>query len=368
MVCFHPLECYLPLDYDKEFKRHLIFSPEKIYRFKKATIRKFEDIGLMPRFHDDNFKIFDEKSRFPEIYLTKEVTDDLPNGLIIQVPCNKCIGCKLDYSRRWATRAINEAFLYDHYRNCSFLSLTFNEENLNRTNLGYSVDKAFFKSWVKRLRFAIKDKYNVEFRHMSCGEYGSKRGRPHYHMLIFGFDFPDKYIFKVNRTKYGDVINYYRSPFLESLWHLPGRTDTAGYCIIGNVTFESCAYVARYVTKKMQDKTLYGDQQPEFLSVSRMPGLGYDYCVKYLKNIFETRKVALPNGFSSPVPRYYESVCEKLDPELYYTYKSDKFNEFYKEMLRKFNEKSNPDKKRLQALEELHSMRLDKLIRTYEYS
>lgn len=364
MVCFKPIEAYLPGSFDADLKRHLIFSPKKIYEFKRSTVFKFEKAGILKAFDESNFDLlFDEKRSYPDIHITTNI-NDMPDGYILRLPCGKCDGCKLDYSRNWATRAINEASFYNYYRNCAFLSLTFNDENLSRTNLGYSVDKAFFKSWVKRLRFAVKSTYGVEFRHLSCGEYGAKRGRPHYHMIIFGFDFPDRYVFK-RQHKYGKVITYYRSPFLESLWHLPYSDEQAGYCVIGSVNYETCAYVARYVLKK-QHKSTYGDKQPEFLSVSRMPGLGSNYCIEYLNTIFSNGYIMLPSGHKSPIPRYYESVCERLNPELYFNYKFDKFQSMHDRMLQNFYTAQNPDQLRLSQLNELTQLRLNRLSRNYE--
>lgn len=364
MVCFKPIPAYLPGNFDSEGKRHLIFSPKKLYEFKRSTVLHFEKAGLLKEFDENNFDIlFNEKRQYPDAYINRDITE-FPNGTFINLPCGKCDGCKLDYSRNWATRAINEAYFYNYYRNCAFLSLTFNEDTLRRTNLGYSVDKAFFKSWVKRLRYAVKDKFNVEFRHLSCGEYGSKRGRPHYHMLIFGFDFPDKYVFK-RQHKYGKVITYYRSPFLESLWHLPHSDKQAGYCVIGSVNYETCAYVSRYVLKK-QHKSTYGDKQPEFLSVSRMPGLGSIYCTTYLDTLFSNGYILLPSGHKTPIPRYYESICERLKPELYYCYKFEKFQALRERMLQNFYNSSNPDQLRLSQLNELTQLRLNRLSRNYE--
>lgn len=366
MTCFEPLNAYLPLDCDLEGKRRLIFSEKKIYEFKRSTVLKLEKYNILPKYNiNDAFDdIYSEDKRFPLMYVNHDLTDDYPDGLLIQVPCGHCDGCRIDYSRRWAIRGSNEAFMHNHYQNCSFLSLTFNENALRRTNLGYSVDKAFFKSWVKRLRYYVKEEFGSEFRHLSCGEYGSKNGRPHYHMIIFGFNFPDKYTFKLKHTKKSSYF-LYRSPFLEKLWHLPGCTESAGYSSVCEVNFNTCAYVARYVTKK-RAKHLYGDQQPEFLSVSRMPGIGYSFCEKYLNDIFNHGYIMNPDGFKCPIPRYYESICEKLNPELYYNYKYEKFQRLYNEMLQRFSNASNLTKKRLSALAELQTIRNNQLVRELE--
>ena len=115
MQCTNPIECYLPLDFDFEGKRHLIFSPKKIYEFKRATIQKFEKHNLLPKFNEDNLIYFDDVHRFPDIYFNRDITSECPDGYIIQVPCGKCQNCRINYSRLWATRATNEAYFYNNF-------------------------------------------------------------------------------------------------------------------------------------------------------------------------------------------------------------------------------------------------------------
>jgi hypothetical protein len=79
-----------------------------------------------------------------------------------------------------------------------------------------------------------------QFRYYYCGEYGDKLGRPHYHLLIFGHEFEDQELFKTNHGN--DKL--YTSPSLDKLW---GK----GYAVIGELTFQSAAYVARYIMKKI---------------------------------------------------------------------------------------------------------------------
>ena len=122
---------------------------------------------------------------------------------------------------------MHEASLHD---NNQFITLTYNNENFPSD---HSVSKRELQLFFKKLRHKIG-----RFRFFACGEYGEKKARPHYHAILFGADFPDRYIYSVRN---GQV--YYRSPLLESVW---GK----GYCIIGDVEFESAAYVARYVMKK----------------------------------------------------------------------------------------------------------------------
>jgi len=148
----------------------------------------------------------------------------------LRLPCGKCVGCRLERSRQWAVRCMHEAQLHD--RNC-FITLTYDEAHVPA---GFSLRYRDFQLFMKKLRkFA-----GHPVRFFMCGEYGGEHSRPHFHACLFGFDFPDKVQFK--RVGGGAVI--YRSSVLERLW-------LQGFSTIGAVTFESAAYVARYVMKKL---------------------------------------------------------------------------------------------------------------------
>jgi hypothetical protein len=91
-----------------------------------------------------------------------------------------------------------------------------------------SLDVSHFQIFMKRLRHRVKP---LKIRFFHCGEYGDKTRRPHYHALIFGY----KVLFK--KQKSGDLFT---SDMLAKCW---GK----GHCLVGDLTFESAAYVARYV-------------------------------------------------------------------------------------------------------------------------
>ena len=176
----------------------------------------------------------------------------------IQLPCGRCVGCRLDKSREWAVRCVHEALLHD--KNC-FITLTFNDDNLNEKG---SLVKRDFVLFMKKLR----KKFGSGIRFFHCGEYGSQFQRPHHHAILFGFDFPDKVFWKL---KNGHLL--YRSSSLEKLWPY-------GFSSIGECNFETCAYVARYVLKKVNGDMAeehYAGREPEYVSMSRMPGIGHDW-------------------------------------------------------------------------------------------
>jgi hypothetical protein len=223
------------------------------------------------------------------------------------IPCGRCIGCRLEYSRQWAVRCIHESQMHD--QSC-FITLTFDDDHLhNRGVHPSSVSKRDLQLFFKRLR-----KKGVQFRYYACGEYGEKTLRPHYHALLFGCDFrQDRY--PVGRQ--GSHI-LYSSPLLEEAWPY-------GHVSIGELTFESAAYVARYVLKKQKgdDKDIYTnvcsdtgeiiERNKEFVLMSLKPGIGQTWYDKYGKDVYPNDFVVINNVKMKP-PRYYDNLLMASDP------------------------------------------------------
>lgn len=213
------------------------------------------------------------------------------------VPCGRCIGCRLDRSRDWATRIANEASLHDEN---SFITLTYSDEHLPDD---YSVSIRSLQLFMKRLRKEIAP---VKCRFFACGEYGEDNGRPHYHIILFGYGFPDKTPWR--QTKNGLVIH--RSAELEKLWPY-------GYSEIGTVTAASGGYVARYVLKKVGGDAASEHYQrlnpltgeivwinPEFACMSTRPGIGRDWFNRYERDAFPSDFLVV-DGKKVPIPNYY---------------------------------------------------------------
>lgn len=55
--------------------------------------------------------------------------------------------------------------------------------------------------------------YDRKVRYLACGEYGSRNGRPHYHVLLFGFVPGDNVLCST-----GDLFSTYSSPLISRLW------------------------------------------------------------------------------------------------------------------------------------------------------
>lgn len=210
--------------------------------------------------------------------------EDLP----VQVPCGQCIGCRLERSRQWAIRCVHEASLYED--NC-FITLTYDDANLPADG---SLRMEDFQKFMKRLRKHSQAK----IRYFHCGEYGEKFSRPHYHACIFNFNFSDRKPWK--NTPAGFL---YTSETLQSLWPF-------GYGIIGDVTFDSAAYVARYIMKKITGDLAeqhYNGRKPEYTTMSNSIGKGwYD---KFKSDLFPHDKCII-NGKEVNVPKVYRQKYE----------------------------------------------------------
>ena len=137
------------------------------------------------------------------------VTDPYWKDQLIQIPCGKCIGCRLEYSRQWANRCMLELQYHD---SAYFVTLTYNEEHVPRTGLHgeMSLRKRDFQLFMKRLRKKYSDD---RIRFYAAGEYGTTTQRPHYHAILFGLHLDDLQVYKSK-----DSFKYFTSPGLQRVW------------------------------------------------------------------------------------------------------------------------------------------------------
>nr|AVQ10256.1 replication protein VP4 [Gokushovirinae environmental samples] len=242
------------------------------------------------------------------------------SGVPIPVPCGRCMGCRLEHSRQWAIRCMHERQLHD---DATFLTLTYDDKHLPE---GKTLVRSHPQAFLKRLRTAVSP---VKFRLYGCGEYGELNLRPHYHIILFGIDFPDKKFYK--NAKDGTPLYY--SDFVDKYWGM-------GFNVLGSVTFESCAYVARYVTKKVKGPTAeayYNGRLPEFSMFSLKPGIGAGWFDKYGPHAYEWDSVIM-NGREVRPPRFYDTRYEVID--------SDRLEALKSERRRKLNRADNTRKRR----------------------
>lgn len=246
-----------------------------------------------------------------------------PGVEVLTVPCRQCIGCRLDYSRDWATRIYHESLLYEHNY---FLTLTYRPEqlpikdvvNLSTGELitGNPLVPSHMTKFMKDLRRYWSYHYDGfdGIRFYGVGEYGEQTGRPHLHLCVFNLPFLDDLIpFFTN--KLGQQI--YLSPLIETIW---GR----GQVSVGEVTWQSAAYVARYMLKKQKGKDAqwYYDSRaisPEFVRMSRRPGIGYDWYVANKDKLYPDDSLIVPTlkgALQVKPPAYYDRLFDLDHPDV----------------------------------------------------
>ena len=221
-------------------------------------------------------------------------------------PCGRCIECRLNYKRGKAIRAVHELEFWD---TSSFVSLTYDDDNLvyNPTAIAPSVSRRDLQLFWKQLRSKLSP---LKISYMASAEYGDTTERPHYHAIIYGWDFPDREYWK---TDGGNKL--YTSQLLSEAWGFKG------HAVIGDVTYDSSAYVANYTVKKLSGepaKDMYDDcgRLPPFGAMSVKPAIGRRWIEKYLYDVYP-RDTIVVNGKEVRPPRYYDEYLKKVDEPLW---------------------------------------------------
>lgn len=248
------------------------------------------------------------------------------------------MGCRLSHAQQWAIRAMHESMMHEYN---SFITLTYSPENLPAD---LSLDHTHYQKFYKRLRFHLAPE-NISPRFLMCGEYGSRGDRPHYHALIFGYDFPDKTLWQDGKSK------LYRSKTLELLW-------PHGFSTIGEVNYKTAQYVAGYIRKKLKGKAadtpdenglkayeLYDQvtgeiikRAPEYAQMSRRPGIGSTFYEKYGEQI-RNHDYCVMDSSRVRVPGYYDKLTERHDSEILATIKRYRQNN-----ARKYAKNNTPER------------------------
>jgi len=197
-----------------------------------------------------------------------------------------------------------------HDESC-FITLTYNDDHLP---YGNTLVLDHWQRFAKRLRKKVGP---IRFYH--CGEYGETTDRPHYHALIYGWKPHDPELFS-----HSGEFPLYVSRVLTSVWGF-------GHTTFGDVTFDTAAYVSRYVTKKVtgdaaethyrsidEDTGEIIDRKPPYSTMSRNPGIGMPWLRKYGTEAY-THDSVIMRGREMKPPRAYDRAFEHVDPQLWKT-------------------------------------------------
>ena len=206
----------------------------------------------------------------------------------IDVPCGTCVQCRMERAKEWKIRNCLEL---QHHKVAWFLTLTYDDAHLPIDENGQPfLKRRDIQLFLKRLRKFGK------IRYFGCGEYGDNTARPHYHLLIYGMDFPLTCV----------RFNGYTSPVLEKTWKL-------GSHLLEPVSPGSIAYVCGYVEKK-QKVDLDSYPVRPFVFMSTKPGIGMEYFENHKEDLEKSFKVYGIFGnervSAAKVPRAFKKKLE----------------------------------------------------------
>lgn len=257
-------------------------------------------------------------------YNEKYFTDGFVEG-VVTVPCGNCIGCRLDYSRQWANRCMLELKYHD---SAYFVTLTYSpaavpiswyhDENTGEAAQALTLRKRDFQLFMKnvRKRFSLD-----RIRFFAAGEYGDKTFRPHYHAILFGLHLHDLQLYKQAEDGY----NYYTSESLQNCWNVVNSKQDGlydrGMVIVAECNWQTCAYVARYVVKKMKGPLAefykVHNIEPPFSLMSRKPGIGRQYYDDHPDLYdYDYINVSTPDGGRKfRPPKYFDRLHALDSPE-----------------------------------------------------
>ena len=239
----------------------------------------------------------------------------------VEIPCGKCLDCRLRRAREWANRCMMELEYHD---SAYFVTLTYDEDHLPRS--GYvdqstgeyiasaTLRKKDLQDFFKRLRKRYPDN---PIRYLACGEYGPKTQRPHYHAIIFGLHLDDLEIISQQRG-----YTYYSSVGLSKVWSDfdPVRQIfiPRGHIAVGSVNWQTCAYTARYILDKQiadngQDYYAAFGLEPPFQLMSLKPAIGYQYYIDHGEEIYRYDCLYLTTengGIQAKPPKYFDRLYD----------------------------------------------------------
>jgi hypothetical protein len=105
-----------------------------------------------------------------------------------------------------------------------------------------------------------------------------------------------------------------------------------GHCTIGEVTFDSAVYCAKYALKKVTGEIssahyefididgVVHDRRPEFAVMSRRPGIGAEYYERYGSEVRALDSVVV-SGLEVRPPRFYDNKSKVISPDVFEGFK-----------------------------------------------
>lgn len=285
-----------------------------------------------------------DRQRYGGIILSEGMIEEysryFPPEAFTPIPCGSCQGCRLQDSFNWALRCQLESQEWEHNY---FVTLTYSDLMIPQGNFldftgelqNTSLCRDHITLWFKRLRKHFKTHYGHQgLRTFYCGEYGPLTNRPHYHAILFNCPELD---LKFERRK--GSFDQFTCSDISATWHDPRSKVEYGFHTIQDVSFNTCAYTARYVMKKQKGESvrtqksfikeynasLLPGEDPEifprenhFCGMSRNPGIARQYYDRNKREVYCIDKVLYQADyqlFKAKPPRYFDYLYDLDFPE-----------------------------------------------------
>lgn len=220
----------------------------------------------------------------------------------VAVPCGRCPPCRQRRVDGWTFRMQQEQL---RSVSTEFITLTYDTDHVPITDNGFmTLNKRHFQLFMKLLRKTNEHK----LVYYACGEYGTKKKRPHYHIILFNLI--PTYTYEADKT----TLTSYTSirDKLQSCW-IYGSV----FIDPNPVTDSAMAYTTKYVNKPGRIPIHKNDdRQKEFSLMSK--GIGSNYLtpqtIQYHKDDPLRNYLTFPGGYKKALPKYYrEKLYDEID-------------------------------------------------------
>lgn len=333
-------------------------SPKFAFTFK----RDYKNGQRKPRFDLHSYPelanaVYEYQFNNPD---WRPLQDFAPDGVWFhRISCGQCLACRMARSREWADRACMEAIQYPLWSNW-FVTLTFDNDHLiyrDKSVVKFkgdivddiediqriiesgqgrylteqqisadlpTVDADQIAMFMKRLRDRLKrERGHDGVKFFACSEYGDKSMRPHYHLLLFNCPLYHQQLKPSKFWKPG-TMPLYEVDLFSDCWHdgkLKGGRDgnLIGNVVVGRFSYNTAAYVARYITKKQLGKAasiVYDEHgiDPVSMRCSLRPGIASQFMRQHWLELTEKGMYLPTDHFDKPLQvnmphRMYQTLC-----------------------------------------------------------
>lgn len=237
-----------------------------------------DGVPVRPRFNSvfsDVYKrqLYSMAARLPEAEMSVTLAGHTEQMFQL-VPCGKCELCVSAAKSEFVRRAQLEGMSHD----CPpfFFTLTYNDDHLPPDG---ELDYREIQLYLKRLRKLCERQHlPTDFRYIIAGEYGSKRGRPHYHVILFNNPLRAS---EFEPSKVKALKRLLWTPWQKDDWNVFSRKENFGQCY-----GDTAAYVTKYIGKRSRWEDRYLPHRgrcvrPSFVRSSSRPGIGALYLKKF---------------------------------------------------------------------------------------